>query len=277
MTDTADAIDNLIAGDNKLVDVAKEVEVPKTLTLGSLGGLAISTPEFTTEWRNYLFYGHSGIGKTILAASSCEVEDMAPVLIIDVEGGTSSLTRFHPSVHVIRVKNFVEFNQLYADLRGGKHPYKTVVLDSVTEIQKFGMYAIMKDLLSKDPERDPDLPGIQEWAKNTEQIRRLVRAFRDLPMHTIITCLAVDQQNDQGQVIRTYPNLSNKLALELPGFFDVVGYYYIREVRQEDGSMRQVRLLLTQSTQRVVAKDRLGLPTLVEDPTMLKLTELTKG
>lgn len=282
MTNTADAIDNLIekATEDNVQGLPSMVpEQPKVLTPATIGGLKITNPEDGDPWRNYFFYGDSGVGKTTLAGSACEVESMSPVLIIDVEGGTVSLTHSYPGVHVVRVKSFIEFNELYAALRQGKHPYKTVVLDSATEIQKFGMYAIMKQLLEKDPERDPDLPGIQEWAKNTEQVRRLVRAFRDLPLNTIITALAANQQNDQGQIIRTFPNLSNKLAIEMPGFFDVVGYLYIKEqVEMIDGvrTVKQIRCLLTQATNKQVAKDRTGkLPMVLTDPTMATIAQLT--
>lgn len=248
-----------------------EVE-PHVLRLGSIGGLTISRPgDNTNRVLNILVYGDPGVGKTVFAASACEVEAMSPVLVIDVEGGDLSLVRQHPGVDVVRVKSFEQFNGLYAALRTGDHGYKTVVLDSISEIQKFGMYYVMKKVLLEDPDRDPDLPGIGEWGKNTEQIRKLVRAFRDLPCNTIITALAQNELSESGAVRKTKPLLSNKLSIELPGFFDVVGYMYMKATPDpmDPKQMIQVRCLLSMATQKQVAKDRTGvLPPVLEDPTM---------
>lgn len=255
------------------------LEQPKVLTPLTLGGLKVVTPGDQEMFMNILIYGNPGVGKTVFAASACEVANMSPVLIIDVEGGTMSLQRTHPSVSVVRIKNFADFNQLYADLRAGKHGFKTIVLDSISEIQKFGMYSAMAKALQDNPERDPDLPGIGEWGKNTEQIRKLVRAFRDLPTNCIVTALEANDKTPEGVIRRTYPNLSNKLALELPGFFDVVGYMYIKEKREKQPNgadkIEQVRCLLTMATSRQVAKDRTGiLPPVIEYPTMQLIDQL---
>jgi hypothetical protein len=221
---------------------------------------------------NMLVFGEPGTGKTRLAGSAAVVDELSPVLFIDVEGGTLSLREVYPEVEVIRVKNFEQLGSVFEDLRKMKHGYKTVVLDSLTEIQKFGMYHIMKGVTVKDPDRDPDLPGIGEWGKNTEQMRKLVRAFRDLPMNTIFTALAATDVDKKGnKTIR--PSLSGKLAAEVVGFLDIVVYYYLKEVDDI-----QQRLLLTTRTDEVIAKDRTDrLPPVVQDPSMDLIHQIIFG
>lgn len=221
-----------------------------------------------------MIYGDSGVGKTTLAGSADMVPAMRPVLFVDIEGGTESLRNSYPDVDQIRVKNWGDMQRLYDALYDGKSGYQTVVLDSLTEIQKFSMYEIMEKLVKLDPSRDPDVPGMREWGKNIEQIRKFVRAFRDLPMHTIFTALAVAEKNQRTGALMIKPALSGKLANEVAAFLDIVVYYYTKQ-RSANGEDEQLRLLLSQKTEEVTAKDRSGrLPMVLEHPTMKKLFEI---
>lgn len=240
-----------------------------TLTPTELGGLEVVSVIERLTYINALFYGPPGVGKTVLAGSADAVPEMRPVLLIDVEGGTMSLRHTYPDVQVVRVQSWDDMQRVYDALYSGQHDYKTVVLDSLTEIQKFSMYNIMRALLKKEPDRDPDIPGMREWGKNIEQIRRLVRAFRDLPMHTIFTALVAIDKDAKTGVAQARPSLSGKLSAEVGGFVDIVGYVYTKVV---DGEI--TRAMLTQGTDRHIAKDRSGkLPQVLEFPTMEKIYE----
>lgn len=217
-----------------------------------------------------LVYGDPGVGKTVLAGSAQEVEAMRPVLFVDIEGGTLSIRERYPDVDAVRITNWNDLGALYDELRKGKTGYKTIVIDSITETQKFGMYHIMKQVLIRDPERDPDLPSIGEWGKNIEQMRKFIRAYRDLPMHTIFTGLANYEKNSKTGAILTRPSLSGKLAGEVAGFLDIVMFMYIKNV---DGNVK--RLLLTQGTDSEIAKDRTDrLPLILENPTMQAIHDI---
>jgi hypothetical protein len=215
-----------------------------------------------------ILYGDSGTGKTRLAATAENVPAMSPVLFLDIEGGVSSIKHLHPTISVIRITAFDQMQKVYDALYDGKHPYKTVVVDSLTEVQKVGMYGIMEKAVIKDTQRDPDLPGIGEWGKNTEQMRKFVRAFRDIPnVNTIFTALRMDDRNPRSGVTTTLPSLSGKLAKEVSALVDEVLYYYIKNI---EGKYQ--RLLLTTKTEEIVAKDRSdNLPVVVVEPTMQDL------
>lgn len=258
MTDTATAVEDQPKPPSKQAEV---------LTAKTLGGLKIVDTGDVDPWINLLIYGESGIGKTVLAGSSCVVPELAPVLFLNIEGGTLSLRRRYPEVETVRVQTFSDVVRAYDALRQGGHGYRTVVIDSLTEAQKFSMYGIMKVAKEKDSDRDPDLPGIGEWGKNIEQIRKLVRLFRDLPMNTIFTALSMTEKNKRGNEL-TKPLMSGKLSSEVAGFLDVVLYMYKKDVQGEGTK----RILLTQSTEEVVAKDRTdNLPKYVQEPTMADL------
>lgn len=240
------------------------------LTEHSLGGLTVVPVAKKISYLNMLVYGDPGVGKTVLAGSAQDVDAMKPVLFVDIEGGTFSIRERYPDVDVVRVESWKDMQKVYDALFRGDGEYKTIVLDSLTEIQKFSMYNIMNDLVKGDPDRDPDIPGLREWGKNIEQVRRLVRGFRDLPMNTIFTALAVHDKDPRTNMRITRPSLSGKLSSEAAGFVDVVAFMYVKIV---SGEVK--RLLLTTGTDTQVAKDRSDhLPTIVEDPVMGELYEL---
>lgn len=260
-------------GDPKPTEGATEKppEQPKVLTADTIGGLKIQKVFELTNLVNVLIYGDSGIGKTVLAGSASIVAEMGPVVVVDFEGGTISLKDFYPDVDVVRVKTIREMQRVYDELYRMKHNYKTVVIDSLTEVQKMFMSEIVKAQYQKDPDKyDEDVPGIYEWGKNTEQIRKLVRAYRDLPMNSIFTALAMETK-DKNNVTRTVPNFSNKLIGEVPGLVDIVLYMYTKKIDKNTYK----RLLLTRKTDTTVAKDRTNkLPVVVEEPTFQMLYDL---
>jgi hypothetical protein len=229
----------------------------KAITPGSIAGLKLERVADVAPHFNMLIYGRSGVGKTWLAGSSYAVPEMRRVLYIDIEGGVLTLKKAFPGVERVRISSWKQMQQLYDGLYAGGHGFNTVVIDSLTEIQKFNMDEIMRKLIEANEARDEDVPSLREWGKNLEQIRRFVRAFRDLPLNVIFTALEREDTDRLKRPIKL-PSLSGKMAGEVAAFLDIVLYYNMKEVT-EDGEAKQVRVLQSQATESVVAKDRSGL------------------
>ncbi len=224
-----------------------------------------------------LVHGDPGIGKTFLCGTAADSEHTSPVLFVDTEGGTLSIAG--KDVDVIRVDSWQSAQQLVVHLRRNKGRWKTIVIDSLTELQKMIMADILKtNMLEGKRSHDPDIPEMRDWGRNSERIRKFVRALRDLPdVHVIFTCLSKDDTNEQTGRTTVRPMLPGKLAFEIPGFIDVVGHLSaIREKDAADKSSpgRLVRQMMFQPVQSVIVKDRsASLGDIMKDPTIPKIVD----
>lgn len=203
---------------------------------------------------NLLIYGEPGVGKTRLAGSAADHEDTAPVLILDVEGGVTSL-RHRNDIDVIQVRDIDTIvkvhDQLQKEKGGG---YRTVVIDSLSELQKLDMRTVMQEEYNRQPDRtDKDVPSQRAWGKSQERLRRIIRGYKDLPVHTIMTTLVTQTTDEQTNVTHYYPALPGKMRGDAPGFFDIVGYLRVKE--EQNGAVIR-RLLQIQASSKIVAKDR---------------------
>lgn len=238
--------------------------------------LAIETIDDQVEWLNILVYGDPGVGKTYFGGTAEDHPDLAPMLAVNIEGGLTTL-RHRKGLHTKTVRSMKElenlYNTLYHSISDGKIKYKTLMLDSLTELADLDMRDIMKEAFSRNPDKvDKDVPSQREWGKSRAHIRTIVRAFRDLPCHVIYTAHVGTEQNE-GQPMKYFPGFSGKLRTEVPGFMDIVGYM---SVQNKGGG--PARFLQVQGTNRVVAKDRTAaLGDVVEDPSLPLIWEKIMG
>lgn len=248
------------------------------LTPTSLGGLKIVSAGNQEPNINMLIFGPYGIGKTLLAGSSDAVPEMRKVLHIDIEGGTLTLRHTFPNVETVRVTDWPQLNSVYNELRAGLHKeFRTIIVDSLTEAQAFNLDKILITELQEQIEageelkRDEDIANMRQWQKNQSQIKKFIRAYRDLPVSVIFTALEKDDKDKTTGRVRTLPDLPGKLARQVPAMFDEV-FYYFPYKQEADGETKEIRVLQSQGTARVAAKDRSGkMPALMPNPDMKKI------
>lgn len=255
------------------------IEAPKAevvVTSQSLRDkLGATSPDALVPYINLLAYGDPGAGKTFLGGTADDDGETSPLLVLDVEGGLMTI-RARTTVDVMPVRSIKDIEDIYGKLHSGINTetnslyYKTIFIDSLTELQKLDMRMIMKEapgvLAGK---QDPDMPSQREWGISQEHIRKIVRAFRDLPCNTIFSAHVSTVMDNRNRM--TYgPDLPGKLRNQVSGFLDVVGYLYATS--QDEQVVRKIQFAKTDT---VIAKDRTGaLGDVVVNPTIPMLWDL---
>ena len=202
-------------------------------------------------------HGESGVGKSWLGATA-----PGPTLIIDAEGGTSWVpgkklpwdvikgaappTPSEGEIVVASVKDFKALGIILQWLQSGKHPFRSVVLDSLTEIQKRCL----------DNITGVEAADQRAWGEVLRKMEGLVRSFRDLTIPNGVPTLdsVVFVAGSQVKDGITRPHLQGQLGNTLPYFVDAVGYLYL----QQDENGEIARNLLLQPVGGFAAKDRTG-------------------
>lgn len=218
-----------------------------------------------------LIYGEPGAGKTYLA---CTAPD---VLVLLTEPAVSDMTMLavnrdlgiDPAVWDISTDE--DLQEAFDYLASGDHGFKTVVVDSLTDLNRRMMRRVIDAAVRKRPTHDPDVPEQGDWFKVQERMRYIIRMFRDLPMNVVFTTLAMDVREE----MKTLPMVQPKsLAYEIPAYFNLVGYLSV-----DRSSGVHVRKLLVEPTEVFVAKNPGGcLPPIVENPNLGEIfNKILKG
>lgn len=207
-----------------------------------------------------LVHGESGVGKSWLGESA-----PGPRLLLDVEGRAIHLQRpkiwWDPltqplpmtfddgtPVHtdttiVVTVRDFLDFENAYNVLASGNHYFRSVIVDSLMELQQRCL-----DMIA-----GVDKVTTPEWGELLRKMEKLVRDFRDLRTHPTnpIPVLVVICGTDE-KAGKMRPMLQGKLAVKLAHHFDTVGYLNF----EYDASIQKVqRVMAIQPYGLFVAKD----------------------
>jgi len=214
-----------------------------------------------------LIFGPYGSGKTRFLGTAQLDERTAPALYMDFEGGGQTLSGL--DIDMVSVHSWDDFNEVYAELAEGTQ-YKTLLLDSLSETH---IFALMEILAKVSSTRDPDKLEIQDYGVASIQMRRLIRAFRDLPYHFIATSQDKNEREARiGNVKK--PALAGQMADEAPGLFDVCGYLTIVQETLPDKTTRDVRSLLLKNYSQFRVKTRTpwgqedSVPDYIDSPTV---------
>jgi len=262
------------------------------------------------QYLKSIFYGAPGTGKTTLTGSAVDVPELQDVLMITAEGGVMVLDnnpRIQNSdlIDMVPVQRIEQLNKLYEFLKyhcqfrdAGNEAemeklqrmvfgipddqpvdrirhYRTVIIDSLTEIEAQNLNKVL-DMDSAGLDAADELPvaGFAEFRKNNNAIQRIVRTFRDLPLHVLIICA---QQYNQDELKRYHyqPALTGKLSTQIQGFVDIVGWMVVGT--NESG--QEVRRLVVQphTAPKADAKNRFASykSNYFEDPTMASIMRAT--
>ena len=236
-----------------------------TTTLGPVGRAAkLNTvrTDYNKGFFRGLFYGPSGVGKTVLTATAADVPDMCPILFCDADMGTLSIV--NRTFDVVPIKTIKDVENVNKYIRAHPGEYKTVVVDGLTALYN---QIIRQRLVApgRTDNEDPYVPSQRDWMHGTFRLRVVIQMLKTAPVNFLATAL-VDERIDEFSGAKvTRPGLSNKLAQEVGAEFDIVGYLSVKmQVK------KATRILQLEPFGGRIAKNRsiYILPAALEDPTM---------
>jgi DNA polymerase III delta prime subunit len=265
---------------------AKEKESPAEKDNGEL---KVRPVNMIKRFRSWLFYGRSGTGKTTIAGSF-----PTPMLLFDVKDqGTDSVCDLE-GVDVREVETWDDFEIAYWWLIKNPTKYKTIVIDTITQLQQVALERVLEDA-----DKDPDKAGEwgvmtkREWGQVASMMKMWITNLRDLPLEVVF--LAQDRltetENDDPEFQldpEMGPRLSPSIAAHINAEVQVVGNTFIRrktKVKKVSGKRKEVSR--TQYCLRLgpnpvyVTKARkpksIKLPQVVIDPSYDELVAILEG
>lgn len=180
-----------------------------------------------------LVHGESKVGKSTLGNTS-----PAPRLIMDAEGGSKFLpgkkvvwdvAAGHPppmpdgtwETCVVTIRQFSDVRRVYEWLNSGQHGFESLVIDSISEVQK----RCVDDIAGTDQMSQ------QSWGALLRAMEATVREMRDLTSHPTnplkaVVLIAMTREING----KMRPFVQGALATTLPYFMDVVGALVVVEV-----------------------------------------------
>ena len=230
------------------------------------------------ETLSFLVHANSKVGKTTLAATS-----PVPILALDAEGGwkfiNARMIQWDPiqgpppmwdgtwDVCHVLVRSWDTLGYAYQWLATGQHNFRSLVIDSITEIQR----RLKENLVGTEAMR------MQDWGVLLAKMDGLIRGFRDLTLHPtnpiqVVVFIAETKDNGKGKMI---PSMQGQIGNALPYWMDVVGYLWAQDVPNAAGQMdgTKVRRLLVSPSDQFEAGERVQgrLPSVIDYPNVTRM------
>lgn len=227
-----------------------------------------------------LVHGAARAGKTTFSATA-----PYPRLILDVEKGSRFLKvnkkRWDPMTEpppqadgtwdtcVVRVDDFDTAIKAYEWLKSGQHQFRSVTLDSISELQA----KCQEQIVGRGKMQT------QDWGTLLQRMAFFCRDLRDLTEHSttpIEAVIIIAMSRDKDGIIR--PFLQGQIENQIPYWFDITGYLYVDQVADEAGTIHEVRRLLVGKNPNYESGSRVpGLPTVIDYPNVEQIIDSTFG
>ena len=233
------------------------------MTLIDIGSL-IKPASAASPYLKLCIYGEYSCGKTTLAASAPKP------LLVDTEGSAVALVKNETlkRTPTLNIRTLQEFVALFDWLRTPNgNAYETVIIDTISELSKHFLDAVIKENSSKvDAYTVPD----GGYERRNQQGRRFLADLLAIPKHVIL--LAHVETVSFNGIDRKVPQLSTKVREGIMGLMDVVGYMFVMQepapTATDPGAMTKIRYIQTLATPTVGAKNRLDVPDSIPNPSI---------
>ena len=234
-----------------------------------LENLPIVSLDEDEEKVNLLVYGQPGVGKTVFAGSADRVLFIAPE-----DDGTISAKRSGSKADKYPIKKWEALNTAYQALEEAgeeiRDRYDWIVIDSITEMQRMLMRTILAEGVADNPQRNPDVPEIQDWLIYQNRFLRFVNLYNSLPVNILWTALVRSEEDADAETILV-PDIQGKgyqMSMSVCSLMTSFGYMDIKRVpkKNKDGGVitneegepetRDIRFITWENNGVVQGKDR---------------------
>lgn len=229
--------------------------------------IEVADPRVSIPKLKVLLYGPSGTGKTSLASTASVVEELGPVLYIDLERGTAPAAKYGDldNMVIVQPASYREFADLLLKISQTKDaPFKTVVIDTVDRLQEL----IKVHFTTVNPK-----DSFAMWAATYDKVLDLVNKIAfDLSLNIICITHESREVTETERLSLIGPAFEGKQSFKkLPSIFDLIGRMTWEDVG-EDGDEQLITVLTVKSSSNILTKTRFdNMPSMIGNPTMGKL------
>lgn len=255
-----------------------------------MGDGYLITPEMFGDKMNILIYGDPGSGKTHLGGTCQDVPQMADLHVFNIDGGIMTLAN-RGDIHATDIRSVDDLEQEFFRVVNKDPKYKntkTIMIDNITELLTLALEEITikeySNRRKKDKNYSIDEVYLEDYGVSGKRLARILRGFRDLPMHVIYIAHKKDKMRKGTNVLEeSKPNLTDKLCTAVMGYMDFVWYLYTadEQVGDEQTGYRNEthRYMLTQRMNNYAAKTRgsafaARLGPIVRDPNFVDIMKI---
>jgi hypothetical protein len=216
-----------------------------------------------------------------------DVPTMADVHVFNIDGGIMTLAP-RGDIHATDIHSVDELEQELFKIASKDPKYentKTVVIDNITELQTLALESITTREFAarrkKDKNYSVDEVYLEDYGVAGKRLARILRGFRDLPLHVIYIAHKKDKMRKGTNTLEeSKPNLTDKLSTSVMGYMDFVWYLYTADEMvgtEETGYYAEThRYLLTQPMNNYAAKTRGAefakrIGAVIKDPNMVQI------
>lgn len=197
------------------------------------------------ESLNIMVHAVPGAGKTRLGATAPNS------VFLSSEPGIISATRARTKggvQGVVKVKRWQDAMDFVAAAEDGAFKHRDwIVVDTVSTLQEKDLKAVLDKAVADNPNRDPDIPAIQDYLKMQNQFKRWFERMVDLPHNVLFLAhtMRVDGSDGEQLLLPSIQGQADKgyaVANYCMGLVNAVGFMDRKTNKQN----QQVRRILWQ-------------------------------
>jgi len=201
-----------------------------------------------------LVYGDSGSGKTYFAGT------FPDPLFLDLEDGMRSLLQLNrnikrypknPTQTIQTLDEVKTFYSLVKRIKPEEAPFKTIVIDSLNELQ----ILVLENSVKTNPGQRiyDDQPTMQDYGKLARDMQTLVRLFIKLPYNIVFVAGAKEREFPEDKLLPLF--LGKKTGPDVRRIIEQIGFCFTRQTAKDQPVEHMIAF---GDTPAYIAKDRTG-------------------